>query len=109
MQERRSAPRYKLALPIEIMRMTLATRSRRLRGETRDISTSGIYFTLAKPLAPKTRFQFSITLPANLTDGIEVQITAEGRVVRTERKNSSAEQLGIGAVIENYEIVSTEV
>jgi c-di-GMP-binding flagellar brake protein YcgR len=109
MPERRSAQRYKLALPIEIMHPTPSARSRRLRGQTRDISTSGIYFTLPEPLPPKSTFQFSVTLPPELTDGIEVQITAQGRVVRTERKPPSAEQLGIAATIDKYEIVSREV
>ncbi len=110
MQERRSARRYKLALPIEISRMTPAEKPHRLHGTTRDISTCGIYFTLGQPLPLRTRFQFSVTLPAKMIQGIEVLITAQGRVVRVEKRGSRAvERVGIGAVIEKYETVSSEV
>ena len=108
MQERRSARRSKLALPVEIA-WAAPPRERRLRGKTRDLSTRGIYFTLGETLAPDTKFQFSVVVPAEMTGGTEVVITARARVVRAEKRAArTPERFGIGAVIEKCETIITE-
>jgi hypothetical protein len=78
-------------------------------GQTRDISTRGVYFLIDENMAPGTELDFTLTLPAEITRGTEVFIRAHGRVVRVERKSDDGtEKLGIAAVIEKYDIIRAE-
>lgn len=106
MNERRLARRYDLALPVVVH---LAINKENLQnGQTRDISTRGVYFTLQKELAPGTELDFTLTLPAEITQGTEVFVRAHGRVVRIDRDKefeSAATNVGVAAVIERYDII----
>ena len=112
MTERRLARRYDLALPV-IVQLPINKEASPHNGQTRDISTRGVYFVLHKELQPGTELDFTLTLPAEITQGTEVFVRAHGRVVRVDRKNNEAESaaganVGVAAVIERYDIIRGE-
>ena len=107
MTERRLARRYDLALPV-VVHLPI-NKEIPHNGQTRDISTRGVYFTLQKELAPGTELDFTLTLPAEITQGTEVFVKAHGRVVRVDRDKDpepvATASVGVAAVIERYDII----
>ena len=105
MTERRLARRYDLALPVVVH--LAVNKEAPHNGQTRDISTRGVYFTLQKDLSPGTELDFTLTLPAEITQGTEVFVRAHGRVVRVDRDKEpeSVANVGVAAVIERYDII----
>lgn len=107
MSERRTARRYELSLPV-IVRNPAGPQETR-NGQTRDISTRGVYFTIDENLAPEAELDFMLTLPAEITRGTEVFIRARCKVVRVDRKQDDGrERLGVAAVIQKYDIIRAE-
>jgi hypothetical protein len=108
MTERRMARRYDLSLPVNV-RLPINREPGSHDGQTRDISTRGVYFTMEKDLAPGTEVDFTLTLPAEITRGTEVFVRAHGRVVRVDKQNDDErETVGVAAVIERYDIIRGE-
>lgn len=108
MTERRTARRYDLSLPVNV-RLQLNREPGLHGGQTRDISTRGVYFTTQRDLAPGTEVDFTLTLPAEITRGTEVFVRAHGRVVRVDkRRDEDHETIGVAAVIERYDIIRGE-
>jgi hypothetical protein len=102
------ARRYDLSLPVNV-RLPINREPRSHNGQTRDISTRGVYFTLQKDLAPGTEVDFTLTLPAEITRGTEVFVRAHGRVVRVDKRvEEDQEAVGVAAVIERYDIIRGE-
>ena len=105
MTERRLARRYDLSLPVNI-RMPINREPRTHSGQTRDISTRGVYFTMRDGLATGAELDFTLTLPSEITRGAEVFVRAHGRVIRVDRhSDDDHETVGVAAVIERYDIV----
>ena len=105
MTERRLARRYDLTLPVSI-RFSAQKSAVRQDGKTRDISTKGLYFVIARDLEAGSALDLTLTLPAEITHGSEVFVRAQGKVVRVEQRLEEGEQrLGVAAVIERYDIV----
>jgi len=103
MSERRNARRYDLALPVVVRDGSPHT------GHTRDISTKGVYLLMDERLEPGSQFEFTLTLPQEITGTSSVLVQAHGRVIRVDSKNEEApNRLGVAAVIEKYEIVRAE-
>jgi hypothetical protein len=108
MTERRMARRYDLSLPVSI-RMPINREPRSQSGQTRDISTRGVYFTLQNDLAQGAEVDFTLTLPTEITRGAEVFVRAHGRVVRVDKRTDDQHQtVGVAAVIERYDIIRGE-
>jgi hypothetical protein len=108
MTERRTARRYDLSLPVSV-RLALNREVDSHSGQTRDISTRGVYFIVSKDLAAGTELDFTLTLPAEITRGAEVFVRAHGRVVRVDKKQDDHhEVIGVAAVIERYDIIRGE-
>jgi len=108
MTERRMARRYDLSLPVNV-RLPISREPRSHTGQTRDISTRGVYFTLQNELAPGTELDFTLTLPAEITRGTEVLVRAHGRVIRVDKRTDDEhETIGVAAVIERYDIIRGE-
>ncbi len=110
MRERRTAHRYRLALPIVIFRLPKIKETDLVHGRTRDISTHGLYFTIDRKLKRGTKLNFSLTLPREITSGTQVSVTAEATVVRVEKNKAEdhLERVGAAAVIERFEIIRAE-
>jgi hypothetical protein len=111
--ERRSARRYGLSLPLAILpfsnRMALHEQAGFPIGETRDVSTGGIYFTTEEALASGSELVFALILPAELTSGRKVFVCAQAKVVRTEKEmKNGIERTRVAALIERYEIVKDD-
>jgi len=107
MTERRTARRYDLSLPV-LVRLPIAREPGSHNGQTRDISTRGVYFIMTKDMIPGTELDFTLTLPAEITRGTEVFVRAHGRVVRVDRRqdeDEAHESIGVAAVIERYDII----
>jgi hypothetical protein len=108
MTERRTARRYDLSLPVHV-RIPLNREPASHTGQTRDISTRGVYFTVSKELSPGTELDFTLTLPAEITRGTEVFVRAHGKVVRVEKRSDDGhETIGVAAIIERYDIIRGE-
>jgi hypothetical protein len=92
-----------LSLPITVT-ARIAQKAEPVAGKSRDISIRGIYFTIDQELIPGSVLDLSFTLPAEITEGTEVFVLAQGRVVRVESE-SDAERVGVAMVFDKYEIV----
>ena len=102
--ERRSARRYDLSLPV-IIRVPLDNVASSRKGKIRDISTRGVYFTSDQDLSAGAEVDLTITLPVEVA-GAEVFIRAKGKVLRLEKTpERGSPQVGVAAVIELYEII----
>jgi len=82
--ERRRAKRYKLALPVQLMK--------RGTGVTRDISTSGIFFETKTAQSTGDTINLSV-------DFTDATIRCEGRVVRAKKLDS---KFGIAVELTSY-------
>ncbi|NDQ57251.1 MAG: hypothetical protein GZ088_09285 [Acidipila sp.] len=117
MTERRIARRYELVIPVLVGRAGVpnAAAFSSPRGVTRDISTSGLYFTTSKPPSPGACVELTFTLPRNLTGSNDVLVEVVGRVVRVDSRQDSgaasnvqvSPETGVAAHIEKYDIIST--
>jgi hypothetical protein len=106
MTERRSARRYDLCLPVSV-RIPAGAQPR--SGTTRDISTRGVYFVLDEALSAGSQFDFTLTLPSELTGDAEVFVCAHAKVIRVEPRHEGGRPgVGIAAVIEKYDIIRDE-
>src|SRR5947209_20569789 len=105
MTERRTARRYDLSLPV-IIRVPAERAADTQKGKTRDISTRGVYFVIDQDLEAGSELDITLTLPAEVTRGIEVFVRASGKVIRVERRIEDGDQrMGVAAVIERYDIL----
>jgi c-di-GMP-binding flagellar brake protein YcgR len=108
MEERRTARRYDLTLPISI-RFAAERLVNRQEGKTRDISARGLYFVIGQDLDAGSELDITLTLPAEITHGTDVFVRAQGKVVRVERRVEDGEpRMGVAAVIERYDIIRGE-
>jgi hypothetical protein len=108
MQDRRTARRYDLSLPV-IIRVPIEKDTVSRTGYTRDISTQGVYFTIDNDLSAGAELDLKMTLPVEVIGGTEVFIRATGKVVRLDKRSGDSDKLvGVAAVIEQYEIVRNE-
>ncbi len=108
MSERRNARRYDLSLPV-VVRIPTERMNGNQAGQTRDISTRGLYFVIDQDLEAGSEIDITLTLPAEVTHSSEVFVRALGKVVRVERRGDDGElRMGVAAVIERYDIIRGE-
>jgi hypothetical protein len=104
-EERRTASRYNLALPVEIKVAPNLAVEGSISVKTRDISTHGFYFNIAQEFTVGTRFEFSIALPIEITGLTQAYISGTARAVRVEAPGESHPgRSGVGAIIERYQV-----
>ena len=107
MRERRTSRRYKVTLPVTIRRIPTLTEADVVYGETRDISSGGLYFRTRQELAPETRIDLSFSLPTNDSQAL---ITAQAKVLRVQKeREDSVEVFGVAVLIEKYGISRAEL
>jgi hypothetical protein len=109
MQERRSAHRYRLTLPVAIKRVLASKQFDTLYGRVRDLSTDGVCFTSQVHFTVGDKFEFSVILPP---EGIhvaeaEVFVEAQAMVVRVEEEKpvNANQRSCVAAVIEAFKII----
>jgi c-di-GMP-binding flagellar brake protein YcgR len=108
MTERRTTRRYDLSLPI-IIRVPTERALDTKQGQTRDVSTRGLYFVIEQDLEAGSELDITLTLPAEITHGTEVFVRALGKVVRVEQRLEDGNtRMGVAAVIERYDIIRGE-
>jgi hypothetical protein len=100
-EERRATSRYNLALLVEITVAAVGT----VLAETQDMSTQGFYFNIAQKFTVGTQFEFSFTLPTDISGANQVNISGKARAVRVEKTGEShSGWSGVGAIIESYQV-----
>ena len=68
--------------------------------ESKDVSSHGVYFVVAKSLKSGSPLEIMMTLPPEITRGEPVRIRCQGRVQRSE--NIDEGRVGVAAKIERY-------
>ncbi|MSO19784.1 MAG: PilZ domain-containing protein [Acidobacteria bacterium] len=102
--DKRRARRFPMQLPVSIRPENAKNGAQTV--QTRDVSSSGIYFDFQSPMSVGTSVEFLMTLPEPLTKGSPVRIKCIGKVVRVAQNgNGSSSHVGIAATIERYEFV----
>jgi|SRR5208282_2145161 len=105
MNDRRTARRYDLAIPVKYERPETAA-TEEPHGRTREISRSGLYFTAAAAPEPGSMVTLTLTLPSALTGGEDVLVEVQARILRVEPAEATTDgRIGVAARIERYEIV----
>ena len=108
-EERRATSRYNPALLAEIRVAPNLAAVGTILVETQDVSTHGFYFHIAQKFTVGTRFEFSITLPIEITGATQVNMSGTARAVRVkEGGENHPGHLGVGALIESYQISQAE-
>jgi hypothetical protein len=100
--ERRVSRRFTMALPLTV-RSNGPDGATEKRGETRDVSFRGLFFTTDGEFQPGTQIEFVLTLPKEITQAGDVNIRCYGQVLRVE---SHHETRGIAARIDRYEFLA---
>jgi hypothetical protein len=109
MKERRKARRYDVALPMDI-RASFDNDHAPLHGETIDISTQGICFTVRNDLKVGANLTLHVRVPTELVGGMEIFILAIGRLVRVEKSSGDiAQMVRAAAAIKSYKYFSNRV
>jgi PilZ domain len=102
--EKRRAKRFPMRLPVAVKVDTQKLGKQVV--ETRDVSSSGVYFEFGDPLEVGAAVEFLLTLPEPITKGSPVRIRCIGKVVRVEKEHHGDRgHTGIAATIERYEFV----
>jgi len=108
-KERRSTSRYNLAVLVEIRVAPKLAAVRTVFAETQDISTHGFYFNIAQKFTVGTQFDFSLTLPTEITRATPLNIRGKARAVRVEETGKGhTGHFGVGALIESYQVSQAE-
>ena len=76
-------------------------------GETRNVSSTGVYFVVNDRVEPGTLLQFIITLPDEISMTGPVRLLCKGKVTRVEPREGAL--LGVAATIERYEFLRASV
>jgi hypothetical protein len=109
-EERRATSRYNLALPVEVRLAPDLPAVGSILVKTRDISTHGFYFNIAQAFQVGTEFEFSISLPIEVTGTAQAYVCGKARAVRVEETGDNHHgRLGVGALIESYQISRAEL
>ena len=102
--EKRRAKRFPMRLPVAV-KLQASKNSKQLL-ETRDVSSSGIYFEFGGPLEVGAALEFLLTLPEPITKSSPVRIRCIGKVVRVDKQPAvDSGHVGVAATIERYEFV----
>jgi PilZ domain len=104
MTERRVAHRYDLSSPILVCKSLSPPEF--YTGNLRDISTSGVYFLVDGSFAPGSHVELTLSLPLEITRGVQVLVRASGKVVRVDGQPTKTEPCGVAVIIQRYDIIN---
>jgi hypothetical protein len=94
----RTGSRIPIELPVVIKWKARAGKIKKAEGKTASISSNGVFMTAPVRLPLKTPITLSVNLPVEFTK-IPLQLQCRGRVVWQSKR-----PLGLGAVIDEYEL-----
>jgi len=100
MNQRRTSQRLPMELPVEIQWKSRAGGLKQARGETGNISGSGLFIEIPIRLHRETSVRIKVVLPPEVTQ-VPLELLCQGRVVRW---NQHGQVQGLGAVIDEYEL-----
>lgn len=100
----RGGTRIPVELPVQIRWKNGTGMEQFAEGKTRSMSGNGLFIASAVRLRQDTPINFTVSLPIEVTH-VPMQLLCEGRVVRQQRIGPPA---GIGVVIDNYLLATTE-
>ncbi len=98
MKEHRRSQRFQLTLRLTIIGDGPAGINK--TGETRNLSSKGVYFVVADGIELGSLLEFIVTLPEDVSP---VRLLCQGRVVRVEHSEQSP--VSVAATIERYEFL----
>ena len=101
MKELRRSQRFQLTMPMTLVRGSRGEINR--IAETRNVSSTGVYFVAGEPLESGSLLEFVITLPDELSIAGPVRLLCKGKVTRVEQQEESL--VGVAATIERYEFL----
>jgi hypothetical protein len=101
-QEKRSARRFALRIPVSVARGETADHNE--AAQLRDVSARGICLYLDGPIAQGSPIGFTLTLPPEITLTESIRVQCKGRVLRVEGTASNG-KMAVAAVIEEYEFL----
>ncbi len=102
-REQRKFRRFELKLPVEVIRAGAQRLSR--PGETRNLSSGGVLFTVRSQMEVGQQIEYFITLPTAPSSGEDVRLRCKGKVVRLEPPNGDRTLTAVGATLERYELI----
>jgi len=94
--EQRKNQRFELRLPFEIIG---GGRRAKSKGETRNVSSAGVLFTLPAPIEVGESIEYLITFPKVPGSRVDVRLRCIGKVVRCAAESAFA------ATLERYEFL----
>ena len=100
--ERRTTQRFQMRLPLTV-RWTTGAAVGETSTESRDVSSRGVYFLLAKDVKEGSAVEILLTLPNEITLAGPVRVRCLGRIQRTESRDEG--EIGVVAAIERYEFL----
>jgi hypothetical protein len=102
-REQRKFRRFELKLPVEVIR----TGARRLSrpGETRNLSSGGVLFTVQSQMEVGQQIEYFIFLPTGSGSDEDVRLLCKGKVVRLERPDGDLAPTSVAATLERYEFI----
>ena len=101
-QEKRSARRFALRIPVSVARGEKMEQSE--PAQLRDVSARGVCLYLESPIEQGSPIGFTLTLPPEITLTESIRVQCKGRVVRIEN-STDAGKMAVAAVIEEYEFL----
>ncbi|HXP45188.1 MAG TPA: PilZ domain-containing protein [Candidatus Acidoferrales bacterium] len=101
-QEKRSARRFALRIPVSVSRGEKMEQSE--PAQLRDVSARGICLYLDSPIEEGSPLGFTLTLPPEITLTESIRVQCRGRVVRIDGAANNG-KLAVAAVIEEYEFI----
>ena len=97
-KEARTYPRFEVRIPVAA-RFPGASLPE-VRSQTENVSARGLFFFAEVEVSEGSKFEFTLTLPPELTLTHGIPISGTARVVRIEKRLGT--KVGVGALIEEY-------
>lgn len=101
-KERRLSRRFQMRLPLKV-RWTSEASPVEATTETKEVSSHGLYFFLARDLKNGSPIEIVMTLPHEVTLAGPIKVRCLGHVVRTDIARD--QDIGVAAAIERYEFL----
>ncbi len=105
-EDRRRGARHALRVPVAIQVVAPEKRQDAVHGtgETRDLSSNGVFLYSRTKIEPGSLLDLVLVLPAELTGGEKSWVCCQARVLRVEEETGSG-NFGIAAAIDRLQLL----